>query len=304
MPPGLTEMKRILVQVSVTDSEFQSCRKWLKASVDNIVRYSQNPADVLIVYQTATGAVPKDDFLSHKNTSVYCTPEYSVSKARNRGICVAVERGYHYILFHDAYVFMTRSFIESIDKGIEQNKEILFGKAKWDENFTDYNHPSHVSLHFKKVKPNVLRDAFVWLYLFRVDLIEDLRFNEKIGPGKNNPIGAAEDVLFFYTLFSAKSPILYYCPNALVVHPPRPLDFSKHLSYAKAHGVLYRYLLGRKSCPYYVYLYFILHVLNTVYRIITLKPNALKIAEERFAGFIDLDNKRKLFLQSNNGNPP
>ena len=295
-------MKRILVQVSVTEDEFQSCREWLKASLDNIVRCSQNSVDFLIVFQTASGVVSKDEFLCRENTRVCPTAKYSVSNARNKGILAAIEGGYHYIVFHDSHIFVTRSFVEAMDGAIEQNREILLGRARWDEDFVKYNRPFDALPRFKKRKVNILRDHFVWLYLFRVDLIGDLRFNARMGPGRNNPIAAAEDALFLHTLFSTKAPILHYCPDALVVHPPRPPDFSKHLSYAKAQGMLYRYLLATKPCPCYVYLYLILHVMNTVYRIITLKPNALKIAAERMAGFIDHDNKRSL-LQSNNGNP-
>lgn len=294
----VSKMKRLLVQVSVTEMEFQLCKKRLMASLKNILQYFQNQADVLIVYQTITGTVPEEDLFSHNSISVYCTSEHSVSKARNKGICEAVKGGYRYILFHDSHIFVTRSFIEVSKAAIEQEKKILLGKLEWDENYQNYDYPLNVPISFRKIRPNVLRDTYVWLYFISLELIKDIRFNEKIGPGEGNLINAGEDVLFLYTIFSKKNPpTLYYCREALIVHTPRPTDFSKQLAYAKAQGVLYRYMMERKSCPYYIYFYFMLHILNTIYRIIGFKPKSLQIAKRRLVGFIDAEKNRRLISQ-------
>jgi hypothetical protein len=130
---------------------------------------------------------------------------------------------------------------------------------------------------------------YLWTVIVRGDMIREIRFNERIGPGETTVLKAGEDMLYFYEIVKQNriSEFVVY-PHGLVYHPERPADLSKELLYARGQGALYRYLLTELDLPWggrlNVLLMFTLFIGNALYRTAIFRHNGFRVLKERLRG--------------------
>ncbi len=284
----------LLVQVSLVESEFAVCKSRLLTSLNGFLGRFAGRISILVVYQTDRGIVPAElaALTAAAAVELQTTSRFSVSCARNRGIEKALREGFRYLLFHDAQVFYTPSFWAMIERTLADDLPICLGRLEWRE-------PTAADAavgeaeggrvgRFRKVPPDPVGRAYVWAYLFRVSRLGEVRFSESIGPGRDSLLNAGEDILFLYQLFrrQARPVSIAYFPAAMVLHPPRPADFSKHFEYAWAQGALFRLLwLRHFRFPGFFALYLLLFLLAAFGRVLLLRKNSLGTLRQFLRGF-------------------
>lgn len=280
-----TRVPKVLVQVSVTEDDVLSYKHSLLESFVNLRKCEAASVYFLVVYQTESGNECRVHELSEDDVEIIHSPVFSVSRARNIGIEYARKNNFDYILFHDASLVFSPSFLRlaRASMSLEDNVIVRGKMTENKENLSRGNRGRKVSSYrvFR-----VMPYPYTWLYLFPLREIETIRFNTEMGPGKNLFPNCGEDAMFLLDYFSvqAKKKVVVD-HDALVFHPPRNADKSKQLGYARGQGRLYRILLRRKSLPYHIYFCFIFFVVNSVrYAVLSGKTGRL-IFRERWKGF-------------------
>lgn len=291
--------RQLLVQVSLTESELPWCRDRLLASLRQFSSGLTGRVMILLVYQSRTaGEVEvKNFFSSITPVEIISTPVFSASIARNRGIDYALEKQFDYIYFHDAKVFCTDSFVAMIGRAISGHLDLCRGRVGWREQ--PLARPARLLETGVRQRISPILHTYLWSYLFRVELLTDIRFNEKIGPGEKTELKAGEDTLLLGQL-GQQNPGLRVCyfPQAEVIHPPRPGNLSKHLAYARAQGVLFRFFLGRKFSPFWYFpLYLFLFFGAFAGRALLFRKNSWKSLFLLMSGLLDRDNQRALMAE-------
>lgn len=218
----------------------------------------------------------------------------STSHARNIGIeYISREKGkIDYILFLDSDSFIDhRSWQYVFNIFHEPNRHIHEAKVFWG------NEESEPSTLYKEKNTSVKRKwqhrmfrSYLWCLIIPTEFVTNhkIKFNERIGPGDKTKFKSGEDTLFLLNLFQLNKihDVLLHS-DLFVHHPARPLDNSKKLTYALGQGNLFRSLFAQnKSWLFLTYLifWFTLFVGNTLYMLISRKPNSLVIAKMRAKG--------------------
>lgn len=230
-------MSRVLVQISLTDTEWPEVSRSLQRSMENLRTSSEHMVRFLIVFQGKNGAEP--DELRAADTEIIVTPEKSVSKARNVGINYAQINGFDALLFHDSSLVYEPGFLSIVDETFSAKpEEIVKARIQWG---LRRRRPEG----FRRSIVTIFRHSYVWSYLFDPMKIGDLRFDERLGPGEKTCITCGEDVLFMLQYISKNDVRFVRASRQVVFHPPRPDDLSKQLAYAEGQGALYRCFLAR-----------------------------------------------------------
>ncbi|MEH6559643.1 MAG: hypothetical protein V7708_17740 [Oceanicoccus sp.] len=285
-------MAKLLVQVSTTDADFSIYRKTIIASLKNILDKAEAEVMVLVVYQSEGAGRPEDSLFSDSRVDLQLTSNFNVSAARNAGLSFARSKDIDYVVFQDTSISVSDGFIQLINIVVAQKIGIAKGNVQWGSSFS-HNPEEELVLSEKCVSP--IFDAYVWSYIFSLEALDGLTFNEQLGPGRYTAVKAGEDVIFLYLLFGRKfSFSVTYSVAAKVYHPARPSDNSKHLEYAEAQGILVRRLLSENCLNLNLLSYCLAFFGNAVFRAIIGKPNSSAILHRRIQGFIDVKGKRKL----------
>ncbi|WP_312841796.1 glycosyltransferase family 2 protein [Stutzerimonas chloritidismutans] len=282
--------KKLLVQVSVTESDFELYGKVLFCSLNNLVRKVKFAVSVILVYQSS-GSGPSNLPGSLYGLKIVVTPIFGVSAARNAGLDHARQHGYDYILFHDASVFVTDSFVELVNITIAKNLCVSKGVVRWTSDLLSNPVTDFI---IADGYANPIYDTYVGSYVFNVDFLSGMSFSNNLGPGSETVLKAGEDVVFLNKLFSYAGRVkLPVCKTAFINHLPRPADGSKRLMYAEAQGVLLRWMLNPKRVSLWGGIYFFAFFGNALFSCVLRRKNSFEILTLRLKGFCDFDNKRR-----------
>ena len=286
----------LLVVIPVLYREWVQYRDSLLLSVSNI--YSEFGDNVVFYFVFQDKAVSELDVCDSRVLEKYpCEIIFSdvlnVSAARNMGIRRAKSLTAKFIIFHDcSVIYPKRSLqffkhnLDSLDESCIAQLKVAFHDYRFigelnGESVDEMVEPSPFTLS----KVNPIRDCYLWSYLFIVDKIKSI-FDESIGPGERTTYKSGEDVLFLFDYFvkggihSSKVAL-----SAIVIHPPRPSDYSKHLLYARGQGRLFRLLLRSYPKDVNVWKYFVLFWGNALVRVFLLRKNSCNILFRRMLGF-------------------
>nr|ELR5114116.1 hypothetical protein [Providencia stuartii] len=217
------------------------------------------------------------------------TSEFGVSCSRNKIINKALSRiashkPINYILFHDISIRWNTSAANFLYYNRKLFPCVTFKYSTCSERKYYAAINNDYSTKYKKV--NILLNTYVGSYLFSLDTISGIIFNEEFGPGDKTKYKSGEDVLFLSDYIKKnKISKIITSESVYLYHPQRPTDFSKHLLYARGQGKLYRILLTKKFNHYYLYRFF-LFITNALLRCILFKKNAFLILKERIIGFL------------------
>ncbi|WP_275075987.1 hypothetical protein [Providencia rettgeri] len=272
----------LLVGVCVTEKDWISYKNSILHSLSCIEKHWKNDCIFYIVIQNKN-FLSKAETNLDKNKKILYTPIENVSTARNACIKKAKELKVKFILFHDASISWTNSAAYFLHKNREKNITL-----KANVSFSSFHDDSQFHFTATKCKINPIYEPYVWSYLFSLDKIKDLYFNENFGPGQYTRFKSGEDVLFLFDYFNNNSFHVLTNKNAKIHHPPRDSQYSKHLTYALGQGKMFRILLSNNKTPS-IYRDIFLFFGNSFFRCLLLRPNSFKILRHRFQGFFNED---------------
>lgn len=279
----------LLVGVCVTKQDWITYHQSLYDSFSNIAKCWEQKVLFYVVLQGVSSAedICHSDVEAKLNVEVFNTVFMGVSRARNMCIEKAKCINSEFILFHDASIYWMSSAAEFIfhhrNDALVAKVKMVFSAATREEN-TYLGQSSSISVE-RKINP--FYDTYVGSYIFRVEKLQNIAFDERFGPGQETRFKSGEDVSFLFDYFST---IQTFCVleaiNDFVFHPPRTADFDKHLTYASGQGKIFS-ILVRKYPSWRMYIDLGLFFGNAVFRCLLLKPNAFKILKQRLNGFFD-----------------
>ncbi|GEM_PF-1267385 len=281
-------MKRVLVvQVSVTENDLLRYMHTLEHSLSNLLRFTAVNVKILLVLQSSSSTPVVPGFiLKNDKVCVKRTSRFSVSVARNLGISYARSIGASHIIFHDSSICVSAEFAKFTEICIIKNFAVGSGVIQWGESALKKVRDVD-TIRITRTRPSALKNPYVYTYIFRIDILGSINFCEWLGPGAATLFNAGEDVVFLTKLFAplGKGKLIMHCSDALVFHPPRPADGSKHLAYAHAQGALVRWLVRPENLSLQVFLYFFLFFGNALIRAV-LRKTWREILLLRLRGFL------------------
>ena len=249
----------------------------------------------VVIFQT------KDDGLRTQVNDVYssfCKVLHSnvlnVSHARNLGIKFIEESAFEgRILFLDSTIYFDESVWEVFKNPQTRYLPLWFARVRWT---CIKPSPSITSAQNSPIKmriTDVFYGAYVWAAFFSTDLLRGLRFDERFGVGPDAVYQGGEDVIFIVDAFLKNNSQAYFFPCCDVYHPPRPLNFSKHLKYARGTGAMFGYLIH--SCKERRYrmlfvVFWVLSICNALLRCLLLRKYSFQILKLRIFGFFNFIN--------------
>lgn len=127
---------------------------------------------------------------------------------------------------------------------------------------------------------NLLQYCTLSRWIFKVHILNDVRFNENLGPGDMTKINSAEDVFYLYQL-SKKCHFDIKKVGSKIFREARPKNLDKHFLYAYGHGAILAYLFKRSPRKYFFSLLFF--ILNS-FRFLFIGIKGLKLARLRLTG--------------------
>ena len=245
---------------------------------------------VVVIFQTRSAHLPLifDGFTS-KFCNVLHSTVLNVSHARNLGL-EFIEKSLFdgQVLFLDSSIFFDRIVWETYKSHQTSSLRLWFVEVCW----TNYDSTSKLSKNIVTLKKmdtlKVFYGAYVWSAFFSTDLLKGLRFDERFGVGEDAVFQGGEDVLFIIDVFlknKSKADLVPYC---YVFHPPRALDFSKHLKYARGTGAMFGCLLSSPKPRGYRALFFVffgLSICNSILRCVLFKKHAIQILKLKITGY-------------------
>lgn len=285
---------KLLISIPVLNSEIEERKKYFFKSIENMKNTGIENYEIIFVIQINDDEKSYSEvFQDFKNITILYSSIKSVSHARNLAINYAIENLFSHMIISDSSVIIGECFYRSIKYCMKNHIELMQGRIIWN---IDTNVATKCEVDLKKQRLNILADSYVGNFLFKVERLDDVRFNETIGPASHTTIKAGEDMLFLYEYMLKNGDIADVNDKALVYHPPRDNNLSKHLIYASGQGALYKYFLFKKHKPRYFFIYFFLFWANSLKRVLFFRRNSLKILGKRLFGFFVLninDTKKK-----------
>lgn len=282
---GLNDM--LLVAISCTFNDCRANFARLKESIRNFGLCFDSEVYFYIVYQSKNidGEVESvlRDLLGGVQGSIKNVEYLSVSGARNQAISFSRSHDFTHLIFHDS------SLIYSYDYLVWLKHNLSADLLSTEFSFIDgFDFPSKLDGVLEKgVVFNDFVDLYVWSYCF--NLKNKLPFfDERFGPGESSLFAAGEDFLFlreYFKRYPQHRRFLRY-QGIGIIHPSRPLDYSKHLAYAEGQGKIHQIYLSEEKNLTAVFRC-ILFFGNSIFRVFMLRNNSLKIFALRVKGFLD-----------------
>jgi hypothetical protein len=250
---------------------------------------------IIIVLQTKdldAGALAAFD--THPEIRIEITRKYSVSRARNLAMGFVEKSAGNYIYFMDASVRPTEAFWEIYKANASTRLSHWVCNMDWSDSASCERKAAKFAYHNRGLG-YLFHRMYVWACVFRADLVSGLQFDEAIGPGEGTINKSGEDYLFVqHVLIKNNIRTARFYSDVSVQHLPRPTDFSKHLTYARGQGNLYRLLLFSVQAPLAFYIVYLMHTVlfvgNSILRVVLMRQNSLKIAAERLRGLVGVDS--------------
>lgn len=244
----------------------------------------------VIIYQTRNANLP---LLFDSFTSSFCNVLHStvlnVSHARNLGL-VFIEKSLFEgrVLFLDSSIFFDRTVWEAYNSHQTSGFRLWFVSVCW-ENYDKSSNFSNSTVSLTKMDTtDVFYGAYVWSAFFSTDLLKGLRFDEHFGVGEDAVFQGGEDVLFIIDAYLKNKSKADLAPYCYVFHPPRALDFSKHLKYARGTGAMFGCLLSSHKSPRHRALFFVffgLSICNSILRCVLFKKHSIQILKLKITGY-------------------
>ncbi|MBC7751334.1 MAG: hypothetical protein H7Z73_06390 [Candidatus Saccharibacteria bacterium] len=264
--------------------------------VDNLKKLQSQliSADInfifVVIFQSRNASLPLlCDGLKSSFCNVLHSTVLNVSHARNLGLEFIEKSQFEgQVLFLDSSIFFDRTVWEAYNNHQTSSRRLWFVEVRW-KNYVGTSKLSKNTVALKKMDTmKVFYGAYVWSAFFSTNLLKGLRFNECFGVGEDATFQGGEDVLFIIDAFlknESKADLAAYC---YVFHPPRPLDFSKHLKYARGTGAMFGCLLSSHNPLRYramFLIFFVISICNSTLRCFWFKKNSIKILKLKINGY-------------------
>lgn len=279
----------ILVSISCTENYFFKYSHRLSMSMDNIKSVLNDKVFFLMVLQAKHKPDLSQSFLREYEANSFLLKKVnylSVSKSRNEGYEYALNNDFSQIIFHDVSLIYTKSYISWVAK--QPKGHLVAGNWLFTVKDDKYTGVAAVS---KVISFNCFADTFVCSYVFPVSNVFP-KFDERFGPGEFSIFTSGEDFLFlreYFVTFPEQKCFKRFIGGA-ILHPPRPSDYSKHLSYAFGQGKIHQVFLLQERSIYSLWRC-LLFFGNAFFRIVLLKKNSFEILKLRIKGFFDTSVK-------------
>ena len=279
MENNFSKTEKTAIGFCSTYSDWFIYKDTILESFNNINTAFSGECLFIIVLQ-GKDSIAIDSIPTIDNYLILHEKKMGISNARNICIEYASKNDFGFILFHDSAIFWpldSARYLELRKSGeLPPKVNLCFGDAKKQES----SPPSWV-----KSNVNPIYDTYIGSMLLKLDVISDLRFNLDHGPGEYTYYKSGEDVLFYFEYFKRQGSFNVYEAHEInIYHPKRPLDFSKHLLYARGQGRVFRVLLKNYFSMRVlrdVFLFF----MNAILRCALMRKNSFKILRERLYGF-------------------
>jgi len=252
----------------------------------------------IVVFQSKNSEIQTQ---VNENYGSFCKVLHSdvlnVSHARNLGIEYIQSVDFQgRVLFFDSTITFDESVWDIFNSPLTTSLPLWFVHVNWtDIKVTTRIEYSQLAL-IKMTISDVFYRSYVWAAFFSTNLLKDQRFDERFGVGPDAIYQGGEDVLFVVSAFLKNESEAYFSPCCHAYHPPRPLDFGKHLKYARGTGAMFGCLIySFRSIRYRVIYYLLLSVCNAFLRCFLLKKYSFSILKLRISGFLD-------YIKSSNTN--
>lgn len=276
----------LLVALTCTDEDLDFYKNTLACSFENFYSVFGEDVFFIVICQSKIGL---DCSLSRMHFDsdyfgklcFFCVNYLSVSRARNEAIRYAKSHGFSNLVFHDASLFYTTSYLRWVKSHL--GKGLLSGSYA----FAERNESLEDDARSRKVKVKDFRDLYVWSYVFPLN-VEFPYFDERFGPGDSSLFASGEDFLFLRRFFQLNPSMRCFirCSSIGIFHPPRPSGYSKHLAYAKGQGKIHQVFLLEEKSLYAVWRC-LLFFGNALIRLLFCKKNSGRIFLLRLSGFLD-----------------
>jgi hypothetical protein len=281
-------MSDLVLVTPVTDAELPTYREIFAAVQRNLARAGV-PADLVVVLQTHGDVADLDlDFLRLPLVELVTTSRFSASRARNLGIARMRRAEHRYVCFLDADAVPSVGLLRSVAPRLAKSSDLFVGNIRWYEGPLPDPGGEAAEPVRAAIGP-LLLSTYLWSSFLPARLVIDsgVRFDESIGPGESTRLKSGEDVLFLAELVVANEVHEVLRFGRCALHPERPSDFSKHLTYAEGQGALFVRLLRsrmRRSLKATVLASFGLFLGNGLLRVLTLRRRSLPILGLRLRG--------------------
>ena len=275
----------------VMDSQLTAYRTVFLTVMQNL-READVAAELVVVVQSKGGADRLDlDFLRTPGVVVLTTTRFSASAARNLGLDRLQATEPRFVCFLDSDAIPSVGLLRSVRSYFDGSDRILIGRAHWHEGNGDG--------HFSDVTPGrsasigrVLFSTYLWSTFLPTSYVfgPGIRFDESIGPGEDTRLKSGEDILLLSQVVVTHEIDKALIFDACTLHPQRPSDFSKHLTYAEGQGALFVRLLRSRlprSLKARVIASFGLFLGNALVRVITFRKRSLPILRLRVRGALE-----------------
>lgn len=246
----------------------------------------------VVIFQTRNASLPS---LFDGVTSSFCNVLHStvlnVSHARNLGL-EFIEKSLFEgrVLFLDSSIFFDHTVWEAYNSHQTSSLRLWFVGVCW-KNYNSMSNFSNNTVSLKKMDTTeVFYGAYVWSAFFSTNLLKELRFDERFGVGEDAVFQGGEDVLFIIDAFLKNKSKADLAPYCYVFHPPRALDFSKHLKYARGTGAMFGCLLSSHKPRRYRALFFVffgLSIGNSILRCVLFKKHSIQILKLKITGYLN-----------------
>ena len=275
----------------VMDSQLPAYRTVFLTVMQNL-RESDVGAELVVVVQSKGGADRLDlDFLRTPGVVVLTTTRFSASAARNLGLDRLRSTEPRFVCSLDSDAVPSVGLLRSVRSYLGGSDRILIGRAHWQDGEADGQ--------FSDVTPGrpasigrVLFSTYLWSTFLPTSYVHGpgIRFDESIGPGEETQLKSGEDVLFLSQVVLTNEIEEALTFDACALHPRRPSDYSKHLTYAEGQGALFVRLLRSqlpRSLKARVVASFGLFLGNALVRVLTFRRRSLPILRLRVRGALE-----------------
>jgi len=296
-------VKKVIYIMPLLDIDLEKGSRCLNKA-RSVLNSSNVVVEFLVVLQTTNPSNDLSSLIFSKSIEVLVIPNIGTSVARNHGIEYALNKGYNFIGFLDAGIFMSNNFGCAINRFLSKDvDEIFCGALSWvdcavfddianDDQFEKSSIDMYKRLSSHLIRP--LRDTYVGCFLFPSKEIRRNRFNPALGPGTRNSLCSGEDVDFLIRIFGYNNLTINHCKTALIYHEKRKGN-AKRLQYAVGQGALYRFLVSKAlltnsyliSIRIHILFYFILFCTRSIIIFISNGQIGREIFKRRFFGFFN-----------------
>ena len=244
----------------------------------------------IVVFQSKNSNMRKkidEDFGSF--CKVLHSDVLNVSHARNLGIEYIQSVDFQgRVLFFDSTISFDKSVWVAFKSPLTTFLPLWFVHVNWSDIKKTARLKYSQLTCIRMTISDIFYKSYVWAAFFSTNLLKDQRFDERFGVGPDAIYQGGEDVLFVVNAFLRNASQAYLFPCCDVYHPPRPIDFGKHLKYARGTGAMFACLIySFKAIRYRIIFYLLLSICNACLRCLLFRKYSFLILKLRIFGIFD-----------------